>query len=66
MAQLAHVKPVYKTLPGWQSDTTGLTDFELLPDKAKEYLRFMADDLGVDICVVSTGARREETIMVGV
>lgn len=65
MAQLAHVKPVYKTIPGWKSDSTGLTDFESLPQKAKDYLRFIADDLGVEICVVSTGARREETIMVG-
>jgi len=64
LAKLSHVKPIYKTLPGWQSDTTGTTAFDSLPTKAKEYLRFIADDLEVDICIVSTGAKREETIMV--
>ncbi|MDZ4723918.1 MAG: adenylosuccinate synthase [candidate division Zixibacteria bacterium] len=64
LAELAHVKPVYKTMPGWESDTTGLTSFDSLPLKAQKYLRYIADDLGVTICVISTGAKREETIMV--
>jgi len=64
LAELAHVKPVYKTVPGWKADTTGMTKFSQLPPKAREYLNFMAEDLGVSICVVSTGARREQTIMV--
>jgi adenylosuccinate synthase len=64
LAELAYVKPVYKTLPGWKADTTGMTKFSQLPSKARAYLTFMAEDLGVSICVVSTGARREQTIMV--
>ncbi len=64
LAELYHVKPVYKTLPGWKTDTTGLTTFDKLPEKARDYLKFVADDLEVEICLVSTGARREETIMV--
>jgi len=58
------VKPLYKTLPAWQSDTTGLTSFHSLPARARDYLKFIADDLDVEICLVSTGARREETILV--
>ena len=65
MAHLAIVKPIYKSMPGWRSDCTGITKFDDLPEKAKSYLRFIADDLAVNICVVSTGARREETILVG-
>lgn len=64
MAKLQYVKPVYKAIPGWQADTTGITSFDDLPAKAKEYLNYIADDLGVTIRVVSTGAKREETIMV--
>ena len=64
LANLAHVKPVYRTLPGWTSETTGLTSFEALPANARRYLEFVAEDLGVDIFLVSTGARREETILV--
>ncbi|PWB69527.1 adenylosuccinate synthase, partial [candidate division GN15 bacterium] len=64
LAELAFVKPVYRTLPGWQSDTTGLTKFSALPEKAQAYLNYVAKDLGVSICLVSTGAKREETILV--
>ncbi|MEW5994607.1 MAG: adenylosuccinate synthase [Candidatus Zixiibacteriota bacterium] len=64
LARLSEVKPIYKTLPGWQSDSTGTTLFKELPKKAQAYLRFIADDLGVEICIVSTGARRTETIMI--
>ncbi len=64
LAALGHVKPIYETLPGWQSETTGLTAFDSLPTRARDYLKFVADDLGVDICLVSTGAKREETITV--
>ncbi|MGD8922496.1 MAG: adenylosuccinate synthase [Candidatus Zixiibacteriota bacterium] len=65
LAELFHVKPVYITLPGWKADTTGTTFFDDLPEKARRYLNYIADDLGVKICLVSTGARREETIKVG-
>jgi adenylosuccinate synthase len=51
-------------MPGWCSDTTGITSFQKLPDKARAYLNYIAKDLGVTICLVSTGAKREETIMV--
>jgi adenylosuccinate synthase len=65
LSELAHVKPVYKTVPAWNSDTTGLTEFGKLPPKAREYLEFIARDLGVEICLISTGAKRHETILVG-
>jgi len=64
LAELNHVKPIYKTLPGWQADTTGMTKFKDLPQKAQEYLNFICKDLNVTICLVSTGAKREQTIMV--
>jgi len=64
LAELNHVQPVYKTLPGWKADSTGVTSFDDLPPNARDYLNFMADDLEVEICLVSTGAKREETIMV--
>jgi len=64
LAQLSHVKPVYKTLPGWLADTTGMTSFEALPQKAQDYLNFIAHDLKVNICIVSTGAQRKDTIVI--
>ena len=64
LAYLTQVKPIYKTLPGWKSQTTGITSFKDLPQNARDYLNFVANDLGVTIAIVSTGARREETIAV--
>ncbi|RKX24060.1 MAG: adenylosuccinate synthase, partial [Candidatus Zixiibacteriota bacterium] len=64
LAELAHVKPVYETFPGWKTDTTGLTLFDDLPANARDYLGFIANDLNVRIKLVSTGAKREQTILV--
>jgi len=64
LAYLTQVKPIYRTLPGWKSQTTGITSFKDLPQNARDYLNFVANDLGVTISIVSTGARREETIAV--
>lgn len=66
LAELNHVKPVYKVLPGWDAETTGKTNFDELPENARNYLRYIADDLGVRICIVSTGAKREQTIKITV
>ena len=64
LAELNHVKPVYTTLKGWQTDTTGTTSFDDLPENARAYLNFIAEDLDVRICLVSTGAKRKETILI--
>lgn len=63
-ADLISVKPIYRTFPGWMCTTTGLEKFDLLPPNTQEYLNFIAADLDVLIGLVSTGAKREETIMV--
>jgi len=63
MAELFHVKPVYKTLAGWDGTCTAKTSFDDLPENAQKYLRYVADDLGVEIKIVSTGAKRDETII---
>jgi adenylosuccinate synthase len=64
LSDLYHVKPIYKEFNGWVSDTSGIRNFEDLPANAKEYLKFIVDDLEVEICLVSTGAKREETIRI--
>ncbi len=64
LAQLSIVRPVYQTLSGWNSETTGITKFDKLPENAKKYLNFMTESLNVNLCIVSTGAKRKETILV--
>ncbi len=57
------VEPIYEELPGWNCRTRGITSFEKLPQKAKDYVAFLEDQLGVEIGGVSTGPERDETIV---
>ena len=61
--EYAEVEPVYEELPGWSRPTAGITDFEQLPPAAKDYLAFLEDRLEIEIGGVSTGPKREETII---
>lgn len=64
LSELAYVEPILKTLPGWEGRTTGATKLVDLPTRAREYLDFVADDLKVKIALISTGAARQQTIVV--
>jgi adenylosuccinate synthase len=59
---LERVEPVYETLPGWDADITGVRHIEDLPLKAREYLAFITDYLGVEVGLVSNGPRRDQII----
>lgn len=61
--EYAQVEPVYEELPGWNSPTAGITEFEQLPQAAKDYIAFLEDRLEIEIGGVSTGPKREETII---
>ena len=58
------VRPVYRYLTGWQESTAGVTSFGELPENAQEYVRIIEDLLEVPVCIISTGAGREDTIFV--
>lgn len=61
---LQEVEPVYEKRPGWHSATRGLTNYDDLPSGAREYLRFLSDQTGVEVGCISTGPERHETILV--
>ena len=56
------VRVRYEMLPGWQQPTFGLSCYAELPAKAREYLRFISNQLGVEIAMVSTGPERVQTV----
>ena len=58
------VEPVYETLPGWKSETRGLTREADLPTRARDYLKFLSERTGVEIGCISTGPERDETILI--
>ena len=63
LGKLDRAEPVYVELPGWNEDTVGTTRFEDLPENARAYVAYLEDDLQASATVVSTGPRREETIV---
>lgn len=56
------VKPVYKELPGWNTDLTKLTSEEQFPEQFKDYIKFLEQELEVPIAIVSVGPDRTQTI----
>ena len=58
------IEPVYETLPGWMAPTRGVTRLEDLPQRASDYLQFLAARTEVEIGCISTGPERDETILV--
>jgi adenylosuccinate synthase len=59
------VEPLYRTFPGWKRSTVGTATFEELPEEAKSYIRFVEEELETPVSIISTGPRREETILRG-
>ena len=59
---LEQLKVHYRTVPGWQKHTYGAQDPSQLPERARDYLDFLADQVGVKIAMVSTGPEREQCV----
>ena len=60
---LHQIKPIYESLEGWKSETVGVTEFDKLPPKAREYVEFLSAQIGVEIGLISTGPERDQTII---
>jgi adenylosuccinate synthase len=57
-------RPVYQTLPGWEDDLTGIRRWSDLPEAARNYVEFVAQQVGVRASIVSVGPDRRQTILV--
>lgn len=58
-----NLEPVYKELPGWNCDLTGLKSEEDFPQQLKDYILYLEEELEVPITIVSVGPDREQTII---
>jgi adenylosuccinate synthase len=63
VAEVEKVEPVYECLPGWASSTAGISSFDDLPSRAKDYLAFLEARTGVEVGCISTGPERNQTIV---
>ena len=62
-ALLPEAKPVFRTMPGWNCDISGVRYFEDLPDAARDYVRYVEKAIDCRISFVSVGAERDEIIV---
>ena len=60
---LAICEPIYEEHPGWKESTLGIKSFDQLPKNAQSYLRRLEALVEAPIAIISTGADREETIV---
>ena len=59
----AHAQPHYEKLPGWQGSTRRAQSMQQLPVNAQAYLRRLAELVGADVQMLSTGPERNEGFM---
>jgi adenylosuccinate synthase len=62
MVGFKKIEPVYTRLPGWNSSTEGITDYDKLPKAAQEYMQFVERESGARIGMISTGPDRVQTM----
>lgn len=59
---LEKAKPVFKTLPGWNCEIRGITEYDKLPENCRKYVEFVEEQIGYPITMVSNGPGRNDII----
>ena len=59
---LKKAKPVWKVLPGWKCDITGIKNYEELPENCRRYIEFIESQIEHPITMVSNGPSRSDII----
>jgi adenylosuccinate synthase len=63
--ELARARPVYERLEGWRASTVDIRHAADLPPRARDYLRFIEERVGVPISLVGVGPGREQIVPFG-
>lgn len=62
--ELARVKPVYETVPGWKENLMNAKSVKDLARAAQDYVQFVGAELGIPIDMVSVGPNRDQTLWI--
>ena len=57
------IAPVYPDIPGWKTRLSELHEGAELPQAFKDYIKFIEEQLGVPVVIVSVGPDRKQTIV---
>ena len=60
---LENVTPVLEEMPGWKCNSAGIKEYDQLPRKMLAYLERISELVGAKVSIISTGPKREETIV---
>ena len=60
---LENVTPVLEEMPGWKCNSAGITEYDQLPQEMLAYLERISELVGAKVSIISTGPKREETIV---
>jgi adenylosuccinate synthase len=55
--------PVYREFPGWELDPSSVGSYDALPKKARTYIEFLENEVGVKVSFISHGPERKNTIV---
>jgi len=61
---LTKCEPVYVDFPGWKTPTSKARRWKDLPQRARAYLKAIAQLTGAELSIVSVGPSREQTIKI--
>ncbi len=62
ITRIQNSKPIYTTLQGWKKEITHITNYDDLPQHAKDYVDFLEKQIGVGIHWVSNGPHRDQIL----
>lgn len=57
--------PELKPFKGWQTGLASVKNYEDMPQEVKEYIRFIEEQTGLPVNLISTGPERNETVRRG-
>ena len=58
-----NIKPIYKSFSGWTSGVNNSRKYSDLEENFKSYIRFIEDNVGVKVKLISLGPDRDETVL---
>ncbi len=61
---LEKIKPIYQTIRGWKNSIHRSQEYESLPEAFLSYIRLIEDLIEAEVVMISTGARREDTVFI--
>ena len=56
--------PIYTLLPTWSNEISDVTEFDALPEEAKDYIDFVQDKLNTPITRIGVGPNRTQVIKI--